>query len=121
MRFNARNEYWIPMIIRGVEGYFTDARIDCQTVADGFEFWELADNDSDGIPYRYKKRILVNFYGTFITRGILPIDCIEWQEGFISDAEWEFSNGSSVKYSEIERLELCRMREEKRSFLDTHV
>ena len=54
MRFNAKNERWMPMVIRGVAGYFSDARIDRKTVPKWFQFWKLADNDSDGIPCRYK-------------------------------------------------------------------
>ena len=93
VRVNAQNERWMPMVIRGVAGYFSDARIDRKTVPKWLQFWEVADGDSDGIPCRYRKGILVNFYGTFITRGVLPIDCMEWQEGFIADDEWEFFRG----------------------------
>ena len=110
VRVNAQNERWMPMVIRGVAGYFSDARIDRKTVPKWLQFWEVADGDSDGIPCRYRKGILVNFYGTFITRGVLPIDCMEWQEGFIADDEWEFLEESSMEYSEMERVELCRMR-----------
>ena len=110
VRCNAKNERWMPMVIRGVTGYFSDVRIDRKTVPKWLQFWELADGDSVGIPCRYKKGILVNFYGTFITRGVLPIDCMEWQEGFIADDEWEFLEKSSMEYSEMERVELCRMR-----------
>lgn len=110
VRCNAKNERWMPMVIRGVTGYFSDVRIDRKTVPKWLQFWELADGDSDGIPCRYRKGILVNFYGTFITRGVLPIDCMEWQEGFFADDEWEFLEESSMEYSEMERVELCRMR-----------
>ena len=77
MRKNAKTEHWTPMEIRGVIGYFNDLRIDRSTVPSGFHFWELADGDCDGTPCRYKPGILVNFYGTFITAGELPIDCPE--------------------------------------------
>ena len=35
---------------------------------------------------------------------------MEWQEGFIADDEWEFPSESSVEYSEVEHVELCKMR-----------
>lgn len=48
-------------------------RIAPESVPEWFHFWELADGD-DGTPCRYKPSILVNFYGTFITTGELPVD-----------------------------------------------
>ena len=43
MRYNASKETWIPMEIKGVEGYFNDMRIDRSTVPSWFHLWELAD------------------------------------------------------------------------------
>ena len=104
-RFNAREERWISMEIKGVRGYFCDLRIDRATVSKSFHFWELADGDSDGTPCRYKPGILVNFYGTFLTTGELPIDDVEQQEGFINnEGEWAFTDGS-YSFSEVEQME----------------
>lgn len=104
-RFNAREERWISMEIKGVRGYFCDLRIDRATVSKSFHFWELADGDSDGTPCRYKPGILVNFYGTFLTTGELPIDNVEQQEGFINnEGEWAFTDGS-YSFSEVEQME----------------
>lgn len=90
------------MEIRGINGYFNDMRIDKSTVPTGFHFWELADGDSDGTPCRYKPDILVNFYGTFITTRKLPIDCPEWNEGFInSGAEWGFMDCGGMTLKEV--------------------
>ena len=75
MRYDAGKENWMPMEIRGVQGYFSDLRIDRASVPGWFHFWELADGDSDGTPCRYKPQILANFYGTFLTTGELPVDC----------------------------------------------
>ena len=104
-RYSAREERWVPMEIRGVHGYFCDLRIDRATVPNRFDFWELADGDSDGEPCRYKFGILVNFFGTFITTGRLPVDDMEYGEGYISsEDEWGFSDGSD-SFSEIEKME----------------
>ena len=51
-RYDAREEQWTPMEIKGVHGYFCDLRINRTTVPSSFDFWELADGDSDGIPRR---------------------------------------------------------------------
>ena len=95
------------MEIKGVRGYFCDLRIDRTTVPNSFDFWELADGDSDGTPCRYKFGILVNFFGTFITTGRLPVDDMEYGEGYInSEDEWGFLDGS-YSFSEIEEMEGC--------------
>ena len=79
---------------QGGQGYFNDMRIAPESVPEWFHFWELADGDSDGTPCRYEPRILVNFYGTFITTGELPVDYDEWTEGFIdSDGACGFTGG----------------------------
>lgn len=102
MRCDAKTERWTPMEIKGVRGYFNDMRIDKGSVPSGFHFWELADGDCDGTPCRYKPGILVNFYGTFITTGELPIDCPGWNEGFInSDDEWGFMEGEDMTLKEV--------------------
>ena len=94
------------MEIKGVKGYFNDMRIDRNTVPEAFHFWELADGDSDGTPCRYKPGVLVNFYGTFITAGELPVDCLECTEGFInSDTEWKFTGRGSLTLKEVNEIE----------------
>lgn len=110
MRYDAKKERWMPMEIRGIRGYFNDMRIDRASLPDWFHFWELADGDCDGTPCRYKPRILVNFFGTFITAGELPIDCVEYMEGFInSEDEWDFTGKQYISFEEVMRNELERM------------
>jgi hypothetical protein len=94
------------MEIKGVTGYFNDMRIDRDTIPNHFHFWELADGDCNGKPCRYRQRILVNFYGTFITTGELPIDDEKYTEGYIySDEEWGFTSGRSITFEEMMEYE----------------
>ena len=107
MRYDAAKERWMPMEVRGVRGYFNDLRIDRGTVPEGFHLRELADADNDGFPCRYRRGILVNFYGTFITKGQLPVDDPEWGAGYIDSAEeWNWLAERSITLEEI-------MKEEK--------
>lgn len=102
MRYDAAEERWMPMEIRGVRGYYIDLRIDRSIVSEGFHLWELADADNDGFPCRYRRGILVNFYGTFITKGQLPVDNPEWGAGYIDSAEeWSWSAERSMTLEEI--------------------
>ncbi|MCD7883122.1 MAG: hypothetical protein LUI87_05380 [Lachnospiraceae bacterium] len=86
------------MKIRSVKGFFSDVRIDRNTVPDMFRFWELADGDSDGMPCRYRPGILVNFFGTFITTGDLPVDDEKSQSGYIELEDWTFIGSYSYPF-----------------------
>lgn len=109
MRLDANEESWMAMEIKGVHGYFNDMRIKRDSVPGWFHFWELADGDSDGTPCRYKPGMLVNFFGTFITTGELPIDCKEYNEGFInSDDEWGFTGEQYIPFEAVIHNELER-------------
>lgn len=110
MRHDARAENWISMDIKGVRGYFNDMRIDRASVPEWLHFWELADGDCDGIPCRYKPGILVNFFGTFLTAGELPVDRKETMEGYISsDEDWGFTGEQYIPFGEVIRNERERM------------
>jgi hypothetical protein len=62
----------------------------------------LADGDCDGTPCRYRPGILVNFYGTFITAGELPVDDQKYAEGYInSDDEWGYTEGGSITFAKM--------------------
>lgn len=101
-RCDAKKERWEPMKIRGVSGYFCDVRIERDTVPEQFRMWEVADIDSSGIPCRYRKGILVNFFGTFITTGELPIDDYEFEEGYINSGDdYNFTGEQSLIWEEV--------------------
>lgn len=88
MRHNAKEVKWLMTEIKGVIGYFCDLRINIDTVPPDFKFWEVADDDSNGEPSLYAKSIFMNFYGTFITKGSLPIDNKGRTEGYINNGDF---------------------------------
>ena len=94
-RLDAKMERWTPMEICGVQGYFNDMRIIRETIPEDMNFYELRD-DCDGTPYQYENGILINFFGTFITKGELPID----RDGIIEEEDWSFI-GNSISYDEM--------------------
>lgn len=95
------------MEIRGIQGYFSDMRINRESVPEWLHFWELADSDNDGIPCRYKPAILVNFFGTFITAGELPVDRQECKEGYINSFdEWGFTGEWDIPFEQVVQNEL---------------
>ncbi|MCD8324705.1 MAG: hypothetical protein LUC32_07150 [Clostridiales bacterium] len=114
MRFDAKSERWMPMRIRGIDGYFSDVRINRNSIPDGFHFWELADGESDGIPCRYRPFILVNFFGTFISTENLPVDDEECRAGYIdSENDWGFIGDRYLTLTDIMDEEYRRMREKR--------
>lgn len=62
MRYNAKKEHWNGLEILGVEGIFTDLRIERSSVPKNLYFYELRDDCSDGIPCQYKSSILVDVF-----------------------------------------------------------
>lgn len=110
-RLDAREELWTEMEINGVSGWFNDMRIDRSTIPPGYNFYELADGSGDGTPCRYKSSILVDFYGTFITKGALPIDPNgDGSTGYINNGEdYGFLDGVySLKFVQIlDRFDDC--------------
>ena len=58
-----------------VECEFYDVRIERSSVPQGLYHYEVAgDDDCGGDPVRVAKGILVNFFGTLISRTELPLD-----------------------------------------------
>lgn len=108
MRYDANEIEWLLMEIRGVKGYFADVRINWDTVPSFVQCYELADEDSDGTPCRYRSKdigILVDFFGSFISKDELPMDDDEIGDlvtkrekqktvGYITSLE-EFSYGNN--------------------------
>ena len=103
--YKAKDVYWLPLVLRGTRGYFSDVRIDRGSIPIGFSLWELAD-DGDGVPCRYRQGIMINFYGSFITKENLPVDDSEWLHGYIdSEEECYFGAGYSMRLEQIIEIE----------------
>jgi len=101
MRYDANDVTWEKMSIRCVEGYFCSERIDKSTVPKMFNVWEIALGDYYEDACRYKQSILVNFFGTFITKEQLPIDNKESGTGYFYSDDWHFCAGDPVKLSKL--------------------
>lgn len=73
-RINAKDTTWVKVEVLGKEGLFTDERVDRNTIPNGWYFYEIRhDDDSWGDPIEIALGILVNFYGTFITKEPLKL------------------------------------------------
>ena len=77
--------------------FFTDFRIDRSSIPEGFNMYEVADC-CDGVPSYLAKGILVNFYGTIITKEEFKLDgryC-----DFEKD-EWQYQSAKYFSLSEL--------------------
>lgn len=102
MIFNARDVRWLKVAIKGVEGYFCDVRVDRRTIPVRFQVWELADGGGDGIVSRYRLWIMVDFWGTFITEGRLPVVTQDiWEDSLEEMGEWRVLEERSVTFEEV--------------------
>jgi hypothetical protein len=68
---NPRDEMveWYETEVCGVPAIYTDWRIDKEMLPDGLHMYEMrhADDDTD-LPCTIETRVVVNFYGTLVTR-----------------------------------------------------
>ena len=68
-KFNAKEATWEKVEVLGKEGLFTGLRIDKNTVPDGWYFYEVRhDDDTWGDPVEIALGVLVNHFGTLLTR-----------------------------------------------------
>lgn len=73
MRLNYNDEHMQTVEVLGIKCEFNDMRIDRDSIPEGTFMYEVADGDSDGIPARIQRGIMVNFYGTLICQQELPL------------------------------------------------
>lgn len=68
-RLNAMEVTWKKLEVLGKEGLFADWRIDRNTIPEGWYFYEVRHADNDWCePVEIALGILVNFWGTLITK-----------------------------------------------------
>ena len=68
-RLNAMDEGWERIEVLGKECLFNDMRIDRSTIPDGYFMYEVRHCDEDwGEPCEIALGILVNFYGTLLSK-----------------------------------------------------
>ena len=68
-RYDVKEQMWEKVEVLGRECLFNDLRFDENTVPEGYFMYEVRHSDEDwGEPCEIASRILVNFYGTLLTK-----------------------------------------------------
>lgn len=92
MRYDAMTEDFEEITVFNKPALFTNIRIDKATVPKGLYMYEVRHNDDWSDPVQIGKSIVVNHFGTILTRdpiklppsGLLDID---------PDRDWNFADG----------------------------
>lgn len=114
-RYNAMEESFEEIELFGKPALFTPVRIDRNTVPKGLYLYEVRhDDESWGDPVQIGRGILVNHYGTVITREKLHLD----KDGFlnIEPDDFNFSNGECRTIKDYQ--EKYKVKAEKRNEME---
>ena len=103
MRYNYHDLEMSKVTVRGIMCEFTDARVERSSVPEGKRMYEVADGDSDGIPARIRRGILVNFFGTLVTEQELLPD--EGDTIYLEENDWAWE-----PYTPVEHLFLVQRK-----------
>lgn len=91
MRYNANEVQWETVAVLGKIMLFSDCRVDRKTVPDGMYMYEVRHADDDwGDPCEIAEGVLVNFFGTLLSREKLPLkEHIKGSKPYISLDSYE--------------------------------
>ena len=92
----ASEERFVEVLVRSTKAMFSEMRIDRSSIPKGLHVYEVRHADEDwSEPCEVKRGIMVNFYGTLITKEPL----LEEGESSLyleGEKEWEFLSSGSV-------------------------
>ena len=74
MKYNAMNENYELVEVLGAKMLFTCSRIDLDSVPPELHVWEVRHDDCMGIPCQIADWILVNHWGTLISKNEVVMD-----------------------------------------------
>ncbi|EOS69480.1 hypothetical protein C818_02261 [Lachnospiraceae bacterium MD308] len=90
MRYDAKELSYEKVEVFGEKAIFTDVRVERRSVPKGLYQYEVRhDDESFGYPVEIAKGILVNFYGTLLTKNRLHgVEEHGWM--LVEDEEWYY-------------------------------
>ena len=95
-RLEANKVTWEKVEVFGKECLFSALRIDRKTVPEGYIMYEVRHSDEDwGEPVEIALGVLVNFFGTLLTKEALELEPSAVTGNaylWIEDGEWNYLN-----------------------------
>ena len=107
---DARDEQYTLIDMDGYICLFTNMRLDRDTIPEGLYCYDVRDADANGEFAEVQKFVLVNHWGTIITKEPLPLDP-QWNSYF-PERDAEYFTGESfslVQFQTISNEELLAM------------
>ena len=100
MRYDAMTEDFEEIMVFNKPALFTNIRIDKATVPKGLYMYEVRHNDDWSDPVQIGKSIVVNHFGTILTRELIKLS----QSGLLNidpDRDWNFAYGDCHTVNEF--------------------
>lgn len=103
-RYNAMEESFTKIAVLGKAALFHDLRIDRSTVPEGMYLYEVREDDmGEGEPVQIAKGIMVNHFGSIITREPIKLP----PNGYLDiepEKDWSYGKGESQTLREFMEL-----------------
>ena len=103
-RYNAMEEQFEEITVLGKPALFTSARIERDSVPKGLYLYEVrSDDDGCGDPVQIARGILVNHFGSIITREPMKLP----PDGYLdidSEKDWNYAGGSKNSIAECDKV-----------------
>lgn len=100
MRYKVEDLRYEEIEAAGYRAFFTNERIDSYTVPDGWHQYEVRhDDECLGIPVEMSKKVLVNFWGTILTREEIR-DIENGGKIYLGPGEWKVTGERSYNWVE---------------------
>ena len=94
-RYNAMEESFTKIAVLGKAALFHDLRIDRSTVPEGMYLYEVREDDmGEGEPVQIAKGIMVNHFGSIITREPIKLP----SDGYLDiepEKDWSYEEGEN--------------------------
>lgn len=101
MRYNALEQRYMEIRVFGKPALFHDMRLDRNTVPKGLYLYEVRyDDDNKGEPVQLAEKILVNHFGTILTKEPITLD----PDGYLDISEkrdWDYNGGKRTTLEEF--------------------
>ena len=118
MRHNAREEIYTEIRVLGKPALFHSMRLDRNTVPQGLYLYEIRHDDASiGEPVQLAERILVNHFGTILTKEPISLG----PDGYLDIAvkkDWDSNGGKRRTVEEFMKEEPCPGKAENRNSQD---
>jgi hypothetical protein len=115
IREDAKHVGWADLTINGIKGFFTDVRINKETIPAFFNVYEVADNGPNCDLMIYCEHVQSRFCGTFISMDELPIHDKTIMIGYIKSANNYTIQypGNDLSFDDILKLTIKEEKDEE--------